>query len=37
MRPVYHKQLEGVLLGELAKDLAGRNSPEILSALREHG
>jgi len=34
MRRHYHKQLEQVLMGELAKDLSGRKGPEILSALR---
>ena len=34
MRRHYHKQLEGVLMGELAKDLSGRKGPEILAALR---
>jgi protein required for attachment to host cells len=35
MRRHYHKQLEAVLLGELAKDLAGRSGPDIIAALRE--
>lgn len=34
MRRHYHKQLEQVLMGELAKDLSGRKGPEILAALR---
>lgn len=34
MRRHYHKHLEGVLMGELAKDLSGRKGPEILAALR---
>jgi protein required for attachment to host cells len=34
MRRHYHKQLEQVLMGELAKDLTGRNGPEILAALK---
>ncbi|MFC3173374.1 host attachment protein [Novosphingobium bradum] len=34
MRRHYHKQLEQVLMGELAKDLAGRKGPEILAALK---
>lgn len=35
MRRHYHKQLEAALLGEVAKDLAGRSGPEIVAALRE--
>jgi len=34
MRRHYHKQLERVLMGELAKDLSGRKGPDILAALR---
>jgi len=34
MRRHYHRQLQQVLLGELAKDLAGRNGSDILAALR---
>lgn len=34
MRRHYHKQLEAVLMGELAKDLAGRSGPDILAALK---
>lgn len=34
MRRHYHKQLERILLGELAKDLSGRKGPEIVAALR---
>lgn len=34
MRRHYHKQLETVLRGELAKDLSGRKGPEIVAALR---
>ena len=34
MRRHYHKALEGVLRAELAKDLSGRNGPEILAALK---
>jgi protein required for attachment to host cells len=34
MRKHYHKQLEAILLGEVAKDLAGRSGPEIVAALR---
>ena len=34
MRRHYHKQLEQVLMGELAKDLSGRKGPEILAALK---
>ena len=34
MRRHYHKQLERILMGELAKDLSGRNGPEILAALK---
>jgi protein required for attachment to host cells len=34
MRKRYHKQLEGVLVGELAKDLTGRRPDDIVKALR---
>lgn len=34
LRRHYHKQLESVLLGELAKDLIGRKGPDIITALR---
>ena len=34
LRRHYHKQLERVLQGELAKDLIGKQGPEILVALR---
>ena len=34
MRRHYHKQLERVLMGEVAKDLTGRKAPEILAALK---
>lgn len=34
MRRHYHGQLEKVLLGELSKDLAGRDGDQILAALR---
>lgn len=34
MRRHYHKQLEVVLRGELAKDLSGRKGSEIVAALR---
>ena len=34
MRRHYHKQLDHVLRGELAKELAGRTGPEIIAALR---
>ena len=34
MRRHYHRQTEKALLGELAKDLTGRQAPDILSALR---
>ncbi|MEW9853823.1 host attachment protein [Novosphingobium sp. M1R2S20] len=34
MRKRYHKQLEGVLLKELAKTMAGRPTAEIVSALK---
>jgi protein required for attachment to host cells len=34
MRRHYHKQLEAVLLLELAKDLVGRPDTEIIAALR---
>ena len=35
IRRHYHKQTEGVLLREVAKDLTGRKPGEILAALRE--
>ena len=35
MRRHYHKQLEAVLLVELAKDLAGKSGPDLIAALRE--
>lgn len=35
MRKHYHKQLESVLVGELAKDLIGKGPTAILAALRE--
>lgn len=35
LRKHYHKQLESVLLRELSKDLAGKQGPEIIAALRE--
>lgn len=34
LRKHYHKQLEHTLVGELAKDLTGREGPEIIEALR---
>ena len=34
MRKRYHKQLEAVLLGELAKTLTGRPTDEIITALQ---
>lgn len=34
MRRHYHKQLDKVLRGELAKELSGRKGPEIIAALR---
>jgi len=34
MRRHYHKELERIMLSELAKDLSGRKGPEILEALR---
>lgn len=34
LRRHYHKQLERVLQGELAKDLIGKQGPDILVALR---
>lgn len=34
MRRHYHKQLDLVLRGELAKELSGRKGPEIIAALR---
>lgn len=34
MRKRYHKQLEAVLLGELAKTMTGRPTEEIISALQ---
>ncbi|MCB2059285.1 MAG: host attachment protein [Novosphingobium sp.] len=37
LRKHYHKQLQSVLLRELAKDLAGEQGPEIIAALREKG
>lgn len=35
MRRHYHKQTEGAVLHEIAKDLTGRQPTEILTALRE--
>lgn len=35
LRKHYHKQLEGKLLGELSKDLVGKQGPDIIAALRE--
>jgi protein required for attachment to host cells len=34
MRRHYHKQLQGALVAELAKDLIGRSAPEIIATLR---
>lgn len=34
LRKHYHKQTEAVLLGEFAKDMAGRKPEDILEALR---
>lgn len=34
MRKHYHKQLQAILLDEVAKDLVGRSGPEIIAALR---
>ncbi len=34
LRKHYHRQLEHTLVGELAKDLAGRKGPEIIEAMR---
>lgn len=34
MRRYYHKELEGVLLGEVAKNLAGRPTQEIVRVLQ---
>ena len=36
MRRHYHKQLDQVLRGELAKELSGRKGPEIIAALRSN-
>jgi protein required for attachment to host cells len=34
MRPHYHKQLEAILVGELAKELKGAKGERIIEALR---
>lgn len=36
MRRHYHKQLQGLLLGELHKDFSGKPPAQILAALRSH-
>lgn len=35
LRLHYHAQLKAVLMGELSKDLVGRQGPDIIAALRE--